>query len=50
MIDESDRRRRGLSDRIRDARPAIRKHMNVFVEGERAGSTHRCRRARRFMC
>ena len=25
-----------MGDRIRDTRPAIRKHMNVFVEGERA--------------
>ena len=36
MIDELDRRWPGMGDRIRDTRPAIRKHMNVFVEGERA--------------
>jgi molybdopterin converting factor small subunit len=36
MIDELDRRWPGMADRIRDTRPAIRKHMNVFVEGERA--------------
>ena len=36
MIDELDRRWPGMADRIRDSRPAIRKHMNVFVEGERA--------------
>ena len=37
MIDELDRRWPGMGDRIRDTRPAIRKHMNVFVDGERAG-------------
>jgi len=26
---------KGRSDGIRDTRPAIRRHMNVFVEGER---------------
>lgn len=36
MIDELDRRWHGMADRIRDTRPAIRKHMNVFVDGERA--------------
>ena len=36
MIDELDRRFPGMADRIRDTRPAIRRHMNVFVEGERA--------------
>lgn len=36
MIDELDRRWPGMADRIRDTRPAIRKHMNVFVDGERA--------------
>ncbi|MEX0407171.1 MoaD/ThiS family protein [Aquibium sp. LZ166] len=36
MIDELDRLWPGMGDRIRDTRPAIRKHMNVFVEGERA--------------
>jgi molybdopterin converting factor small subunit len=36
MIDELDRRWPGMADRIRDTRPAIRKHMNVFVVGERA--------------
>ncbi|MEX0407168.1 hypothetical protein ABGN05_15995 [Aquibium sp. LZ166] len=37
MIDELDRHCPGMGDRIRDTRPAIRKHMNVFVDGERAG-------------
>ena len=35
-IRELDRRWPGMADRIRDSRPAIRKHMNVFVDGERA--------------
>ena len=35
MVDELDRRWPGMRDRICDSRPAIRKHMNVFVEGER---------------
>lgn len=36
MIAELDRRWPGMGDRICDSRPAIRRHMNVFVEGERA--------------
>ena len=32
MVDDLDRRWPGM----RDTRPAIRKHMNVFVDGERA--------------
>ena len=36
MVDELDRRWPGMRDRICDTRPAIRRHMNVFVEGERA--------------
>lgn len=35
-IRELDRRWPGMADRIRDSRPAIRRHMNVFVDGERA--------------
>ena len=35
VIDELDRRWPGMADRIRDTRPAIRKHMNVFVDGAR---------------
>ena len=31
-----DERFPGLRDRICDTRPAIRRHMNVFVAGERA--------------
>ena len=36
MIDGLDHRWPGMRDRICDTRPAIRKHMNVFVDGERA--------------
>lgn len=36
MIDALDARWPGMGDRIRDSRPAIRRHMNVFVDGERA--------------
>lgn len=36
VIDALDARWPGMGDRIRDTRPAIRKHMNVFVDGERS--------------
>ena len=36
-VDELDRRWPGMRDRICDSRPAIRRHINVFVEGERVG-------------
>lgn len=36
MVHELDRRWPGMGDRICDSRPAIRKHMNIFVDGERA--------------
>ena len=36
MIDVLDAQWPGMGDRIRDSRPAIRKHMNIFVDGERA--------------
>lgn len=35
MFDELDRLWPGMADRLRDSRPAIRKHINVFVDGER---------------
>lgn len=36
MVDALDERWPGMRDRICDSTPAIRKHMNVFVEGRRA--------------
>jgi molybdopterin converting factor small subunit len=36
MVDALDERWPGMRDRICDSTPAIRKHMNVFVEGKRA--------------
>ena len=35
-IDALDRRWPGMRDRICDSTPSIRRHMNVFVSGERA--------------
>jgi molybdopterin converting factor small subunit len=36
LINALDRRWPGMRDRLCDSRPAIRRHINVFVEGERA--------------
>jgi molybdopterin synthase sulfur carrier subunit len=36
MIDALDVRWPGMRDRLCDSRPAIRRHVNVFVEGRRA--------------
>jgi sulfur-carrier protein len=36
MIDALDKRWPGMGDRIRDSRPSVRKHINIFVDGERA--------------
>jgi molybdopterin converting factor small subunit len=36
MIDALDARWPGMRDRLCDSRPAIRRHINVFVEGRRA--------------
>ncbi len=36
LIDALDARWPGMRDRICDSRPAIRRHMNVFVDGRRA--------------
>ena len=36
MIDALDSRWPGMRDRLCDSRPAIRRHINVFVEGRRA--------------
>lgn len=35
VIDELDRRWPGMGDRLRDSSPAVRRHINVFVDGER---------------
>ena len=35
-IDALDQRWPGMADRLRDSRPAIRRHINVFVAGRRA--------------
>lgn len=36
MVDALEARWPGMRDRICDTTPAIRRHMNVFVDGERA--------------
>ncbi len=36
MIDALDERWPGMGDRIRNSRPSVRKHINIFVDGERA--------------
>ena len=36
MMDALDRRWPGMRDRLCDSRPAIRRHINIFLEGERA--------------
>lgn len=36
LIDALEDRWPGMRDRICDSRPAIRRHMNVFVDGRRA--------------
>ncbi len=36
VIDALDARWPGMRDRLCDSTPAIRRHINVFVEGERA--------------
>ena len=36
VIDALDSRWPGMGDRLRDSRPRIRRHINVFVEGQRA--------------
>jgi sulfur-carrier protein len=37
MIDALDARWPGMRDRICDSTPAIRRHINVFVDGKRVG-------------
>ena len=36
VIDALDARWPGMADRIRDSRPAIRRHINIYVGGRRA--------------
>jgi sulfur-carrier protein len=36
MMDELDRLWPGMRDRLCDSTPAVRKHINVFIDGERA--------------
>ncbi len=43
MIASLDARWPGLRDRLCDEGPALREHINVFVDGERAGLSARLR-------
>lgn len=36
ILRELDRRWPGMRDRLRDERPSIRNHINIFVDGRRA--------------
>ena len=36
LLDALDARWPGMRDRLSDSRPAIRRHINVFVDGKRA--------------
>ncbi|MDP3896785.1 MAG: MoaD/ThiS family protein [Mesorhizobium sp.] len=36
MISELDKRYPGMRDRLCDSTPAIRRHINIFIDGERA--------------
>ncbi|MEC9367750.1 MAG: MoaD/ThiS family protein [Pseudomonadota bacterium] len=36
LLDALDARWPGMRDRLRDSTPAIRKHVNIFVDGRRA--------------
>lgn len=36
MIDALDARWPGMGDRLRDSRPSVRRHINIFVDGKRA--------------
>lgn len=37
VVEELERRIPGVRDRLLDAGPAVRAHLNLFVDGERAG-------------
>jgi molybdopterin synthase sulfur carrier subunit len=36
LLDALNERWPGMRDRLQDSRPAIRKHINIFVDGKRA--------------
>lgn len=36
VVDELDRQWPGMRDRLTDSSPAIRRHLNIFVAGEKA--------------
>ncbi len=36
MIDGLDALWRGMADRLRDSTPSVRRHINIFIDGERA--------------
>jgi molybdopterin synthase sulfur carrier subunit len=36
LVDQLDARWPGMGDCIRDSTPAVRRHVNIFVEGRRA--------------
>jgi len=36
MIEELNRRWPGMRDRLCDTTPAVRRHINIFIDGERA--------------
>lgn len=42
-VDAVDRLWPGMRDRLCDSRPAIRRHINIFVDGERASLATRLR-------
>ena len=41
LIDALDARWPGMADCLRDSSPRIRKHINIFVAGQRVGLDHR---------
>jgi sulfur-carrier protein len=41
LIDALDRLHLGMRDRLCDGRPEIRRHINIFVDGEKAGLSTR---------
>lgn len=43
LFDALDARWPGMRDRLTDSRPAVRRHINVFVDGQRASLATRLR-------